>query len=256
MQSRSWTYHISVLARLSSSSSLVVQDAGGGGGSAAGPQIPNLKVAAAAGAMEVEEGERSRLVDKNSELKRAYREHANIRSSLSMLYCAGAILEAMWHEQSLKDLGMDVKLVHQDARLYLMSHASLHKRGFAPGMASVIQMLVAQEHRLVIPFSLKTLQCTLNGTCIPMPHGAVEDSLKRRAEPSLQALADHLTALTDIHTSLPMALAEATKGATEWGGLGLLSGSSINDIATALLFSVLSTARNVGAICYDRNCPS
>jgi hypothetical protein len=116
----------------------------------------------------------------NSELKRAYREHANTRlgSSLSMpvLYCAGAIqpimppiLDAMWHEQSpsLKDLGLDIKLMHQDARLNLMSHASesLHKRGFKfaslAGMASVIQMLVAQEHRLVIPFSLKTLQCTL-----------------------------------------------------------------------------------------------
>jgi hypothetical protein len=131
---------------------------------------------------------------------------------------------------------MDIKLVHQDARLYLMSHASLQKRGFAPGVASAIHtsMLVAQEHRLVIPFSLKNLQCTLDGTCIPMPHGAGEDSLKRRAEPSLQALADHLTALTDNHTSLPMALAAATRGAAEWKGLGLLSGSSINDIATAL----------------------
>jgi hypothetical protein len=88
----------------------------------------------------------SLLVDKNAELRRAYREHANTRSSLSMLYCAGAILEAMWQEQSLKELGMDIKLVHQDARLYLMSHASLQKRGFAPGMASVIQMLAAQEH--------------------------------------------------------------------------------------------------------------
>ena len=176
----------------------------------------------------------SLLVDKNAELRRAYREHANTRSSTSMLYCAGAILEAMWHEQSLKDLGMDIKLVHQDARLYLVSHASLQKRGFAPGMASVIQMLVAQEHRLVIPFSLKNLQCTLDGTVIPMPHGAEEDSLKRRAEPSLQALADHLTALTDTGTSLPMALAAATRGAAEWEGLGLLSGSRINDIATAL----------------------
>ncbi len=44
-------------------------------------------------------------VDKNAELRRAYREHANTRSSTSMLHCAGAILEAMWHEQSLKDLG-------------------------------------------------------------------------------------------------------------------------------------------------------
>jgi hypothetical protein len=49
----------------------------------------------------------SRLVDRNSELRRAYREHANTRSSLSMLYCAGAILDAMWHGQSLKELGMD-----------------------------------------------------------------------------------------------------------------------------------------------------
>jgi hypothetical protein len=101
-------------------------------------------------------------------------------------------------------------------------------------MASVIQMLVAQEHRLVIPFSLQSLQCTLDGAVIPVPHGAGEDSLKRRAEPSLQALADHLTALTDTHTSLPMALAKATRGATEWEGLGLLSGSRVNDIATAL----------------------
>ncbi len=153
----------------------------------------------------------------------------------------------MWHEQSLKDLGMDIKLVHQDARLYLMSHASLQKRGFAPGVASVIQMLVDQEHRLVIPFSLKNLQCTLDGTVIPMPHGAAEGSLKRCAEPSLQALADHLTALTDTRTSLPimMALAEATRGAAEWEGLGLLSGSRINDIATALSIfcSLYSTKR-------------
>jgi hypothetical protein len=119
--------------------------------------------------------------------------------------------------------------------------------GLTPGMASFIQMLVAQEHRLVIPFSLKNLQCTLDGTCMPMlPRGAGEDSLKRRAEPSLQALADHLTALTDIHTSLPMALAEATKGATEWEGLGLLYGFSVNDIATALSIfcSQYSTKKN------------
>ena len=31
-----------------------------------------------------------------------------------------------------------------------------------------------------------------------------------------------------------MALAAATRGAAEWEGLGLLSGSRINDIATAL----------------------
>ncbi len=38
------------------------------------------------------------------------------------------------------------KLVHQDARFYLISHISLQKWGFAPGMASVYQLLVAQEH--------------------------------------------------------------------------------------------------------------
>ncbi len=173
------------------------------------------------------------LVDKNSELKRAYREHANTRSSLSMLYCAGAILDAMWHGRSLKELGMEIKLVHQDARLYLISHASLHKRGFAPGMASVIQMLVEQEHRLVIPFSMANLCRTLDGACMPLPLGS-RGSAKRSLEPSLQSLATHLTALTDTRTSLPMALARATSGAAEWEGLGLLSGSSINDISTAL----------------------
>ncbi len=70
---------------------------------------------------------------------------------------------------------------------------------------------------------------------------------------------DHLTALTDIHTSLPMALAEAMKGAAEWEGLGLLSGSSINDIATALsIFCSQYSTKHCGiaAICYDRNCLS
>ncbi len=86
-------------------------------------------------------------------------------------------------------------------------------------------MLVAQEHRLIIPFSLKNLQCTLEGTSIPpsLPRDSGAEAQKRSAEPSLQALATHLSALSH-HTSLPMALAEATKGATEWEGLGLLSG--------------------------------
>ena len=42
-----------------------------------------------------------------------------------------------------------------------------------------------------------------------------------------------------------MALAEATRGATEWEGLGLLSGSRINDTATAfsIFCSQYSTER-------------
>jgi hypothetical protein len=74
---------------------------------------------------------------------------------------------------------------------------------------------------------------------MPMPHDTGNESLKRSAEPSLQALANHLSALTDSSTSLPMVLAEATKGAAEWEGLGLLSGSSINDIVTALSLFLL-----------------
>ena len=194
------------------------------------------------------------LVDRNSELKRAYREHANRRSSLSLLYCAGAILDAMWHGQSLQELGLETKLVHQDAKLYLLSHTSLHKRGFAPGMASVIQMLVEQEHRLVIPFSLKNLHSTLDGTT--MPGSGSQEGIansptlrKRQAEPSLQAVATSLTALTDARTSLPMALAQATAGAAEWKGLGLLSGSSINDIVTTLsLFCSHYSAANWGEL--------
>ena len=102
-------------------------------------------------------------------------------------------------------------------------------------MASIIQMLVAQEHGLVIPFSLKNLQCTLEGTSMPpsLPRDTGAEALKRSAEPSLQALATHLSALSNS-TSLPMALAEATKGAAEWEWLGLLSGSSIKDIVNAL----------------------
>jgi hypothetical protein len=92
--------------------------------------------------------------------------------------------------------------------------------------------------------------------------------MKRRAEPSLQALATHLSALTDSHwhTSLPMALAEATKGAAEWEGLDLLRLCCL-DLLVALLtfklrlhsrFSVLITAQPTGANlnCYDRSCPS
>ena len=143
----------------------------------------------------------------------------------------------------------ETKLVHQDARLYLISHTSLHKRGFAPGMASAYQMLVAQEHRLVIPFSLVNLQCTLAGTRLPLPTGSEEPSLKRHLEPSLQALSTHLSALTDSRTSLPMALAQAMEDVTAWDGLGLLSRSSINDIVTALtMFCSHYSSENWGAL--------
>jgi hypothetical protein len=56
-------------------------------------------------------------------------------------------------------------------------------------------------------------------------------------------------ALTDSHTSLPMALARAKAGAAEWQGLGLLSGPSISDITTALtLLCSQYSSENWGAL--------
>ena len=44
-----------------------------------------------------------------------------------------------------------------------------------------------------------------------------EPSLKRHLEPSFQAMSTYLVALTDSHTSLPVALAQAVSGATAHG---------------------------------------
>ncbi len=67
--------------------------------------------------------------------------------------------------------------------------------------------------------------------------------MKRHIEPCL-----HLMALTDSGTS--MALAKATEGAIAWEGLGLLSGSSINDIMTAF-FSHYSSENWGAALCQE-----
>ena len=55
-------------------------------------------------------------------------------------------------------------------------------------------------------------------------------------EPSLQTIATYLadSELAANPASLPVALARALAGEGAWEGLGLLSGSSITDIATAL----------------------
>jgi hypothetical protein len=64
---------------------------------------------------------------------------------------------------------------------------------------------------------------------------ALKRRLEPKAEPGLQAIANHLAELTENPDSLPVALAQATAEAQAWQGLGLLSGSStITDIATAL----------------------
>ena len=53
-------------------------------------------------------------------------------------------------------------------------------------------------------------------------------------EPSLQTIAAHLAELAENPASLPVAPARALAGEGAWEGLGLLSGSSITDIVTAL----------------------
>jgi hypothetical protein len=53
-------------------------------------------------------------------------------------------------------------MTHDDPKLYLISHASLAKRGFSVGQANVYHML-APEHRLYIPFSLLRLLVDING---------------------------------------------------------------------------------------------
>ena len=178
------------------------------------------------------------LEDKKAELRLAYKEHATVRSNHDMLYCGGALLDAMRSGQDLKALGLETKLVPREKGLYLISHASLEKRGLSRGAANAFQMLHGSEHRLVFPFALKNLQCTVDGKYLSSLHGLMKPTLKRgldtTTEPSLQLMATHLAELTANPASLPVALASALAGEGAWEGLGLLSGSSINDIVAAL----------------------
>ena len=63
-------------------------------------------------------------------------------------------------------------------------------------------------------------------------------SLKRhhdsQPELRLHATASHLRELTENPASLPVALARALAGDGTWEGLGLLSGSTTNDIVNSL----------------------
>ncbi len=72
------------------------------------------------------------LEDKKGELRLAYKAHAStVRLHKGMLYCGGALLEAMRSGQSLKALGLESKLVPRERSMYLISHASLEKRGLS-----------------------------------------------------------------------------------------------------------------------------
>ena len=117
---------------------------------------------------------------------------------------------------------------------------SLEKRGLSRGAANAFQMFHETEHRLAFPVSesLKNLQCTVDGKNMPPMRYSEAPTLKRRMdttmEPSLQTIATHLAELVENPASLPVALARALAGEGAWEGLGLLSGSSIIDIVTAL----------------------
>ncbi len=146
------------------------------------------------------------------------------RNTRSLLFCVLVLLDALdqGHGDSLKTLGLHVKMTHDDPGLYLISHASLAKRGLSIGQASVYHML-SPEHRLYLPFSLLQLLVDMNGRDLPrMPN---------TRPPTLQEIVDHLNALT---AELQLALAHTILNDDGWQGLGLLSGSRLSDLILTL----------------------
>ena len=174
------------------------------------------------------------LEDKKGELRLAYKAHATARLHKGMLYCGGALLEAMRSGQSLKTLGLETKLVPPEKSLYLISHASLEKRGLSQGAANAYQMFHESGNRLVFPFSLQSLLCTVDGRNVPLTESNLKRQRNSEPEPRLHATANHLKELTENPASLPVALARALAGEGAWEGLGLLSGSTIIDIVNSL----------------------
>ncbi len=159
----------------------------------------------------------------------AYQRHEITRETRSLLFCVQALIDAIDQGDLLKTYGLHCKMTHADPRLYLIGgmigHASLEKRGLSIGQANIYRML-APEHRLYLPFSLPQLLVDVNGRALPKP-----PSLSARP-PTLQELVDHLTALTT--NSLPLALAHITLHGGSDQGSGLLSGSRLSNIITAL----------------------
>ena len=198
----------------------------------------------------------SLVEDKKAELRLAYKEHALTRTSQSLLYCAAAILDAADQDQPFKDLGLLTKLIHPERTEFLISQATLIKRGLSPAMANVYQSLVDPMHRLVFPFNSDLLMRTTSGQVLP-PLPQLEERILRfdgmelddhtpasesgigsdestSSKPTLAALATHLEALT-APTSLPMALANALDQSEEVAeGLRGIIGSSVTDIYTTL----------------------
>ena len=67
----------------------------------------------------------------------AYQLHDATRTTRSLLFCVTALLDALDQEEPLKNFGLHVKMTHDDPKLYLISHASLAKRGLSIGQANV-----------------------------------------------------------------------------------------------------------------------
>ena len=129
----------------------------------------------------------------------------------------------MGQTEPLNQLGLHLKLAHNDPRLYLISHRSLGLRGLSTAEASTYSML-APDHRLFFPFSLQQLLVDPSGKALPAMTGGPSSSL--------YAAAAHLEALTT--NSLALALAHAIVADGPWDSLGLLSGSCLADIIAAL----------------------
>jgi hypothetical protein len=173
------------------------------------------------------------LEDKKGELRLAYKAHATARPHRGMLYCGGALLEAMRSGQSLRELGLENKLVPRERSLYLISHASLEKRGLSQGAANAHQMFHEPGNRLVSPFSLQSPQFTVDGRNIPLTAPTSKRQHKSQQEPRLHAIANHLKKLTgrlENPASLPVALARALAGEEAREGVGLLSGSTMIEL--------------------------
>ena len=168
----------------------------------------------------------------HKDLTNAYRAHKAQRTSDSLLHVVGTIIEATLQHAPLEGLGLEVRLTHTDKTLYLMSHESLLKRGFTPGMTNLFQML-GDDHRMVIPLVYADLLRTTKGPALKgMPDRNSDTGTMERAEGASE-LTEHLAAITG-DTSLPAILGRASNGVDSWEGLGLISGSTAKDIITAL----------------------
>ncbi len=95
-------------------------------------------------------------------------------------------------------------------------------------------MLHEPGSRLAFPFSLQSLQCTVDGRSVPLTASSLKRQHNSQPEPRLHATANHLKELTEEPASLPVALARALAGEGTWEGLGLLSGSTIINIVNSL----------------------